>query len=227
MKRILSYLLLLAFFTSCEITYNGDVKIVTKGTVLHSDGTPVVNQDIKLSVYKKGGSIPFLIYISSEENFIGKTKTDQNGNYIMAIPEPELGAYSEIIVKINNDENELNSKIFRNINDTNYINHECFLPNVILYEKDSLSTLNLTVNQVSSVHELIDIEYLGAVANEIHFINPSEDYSVYNNYSARVMKNQTVTLRYTLKNHSSGNLEVNDVQIPIDNADQIEYTLEF
>ena len=48
MKKIL--ILMLLVFISCEIEYDGETKLVVKGTVKNQDNQSISNQDVKLFV---------------------------------------------------------------------------------------------------------------------------------------------------------------------------------
>lgn len=227
MKKTIFLLLAFLSLSSCDIPYNGDVKLVTKGRVLNADGSPVTDKEIKLFVHNRGGSIPFLLYISSETNFIGKTKTDANGNYAMVIPEPNPGNYSEIIIEVNDDENELSSKRFRNISETNYVNYEFTAPDAVLYEKTSLTKLYLNYSNTTPHYELMSVEYFGHVASPEYFINLPEENPLYYTSETFVLKNSEVTIRYTVKDWSTNQLVTNEVVVYIDDSNFVEYTLEY
>lgn len=84
------YLMFLAlFFSSCEIEYDGETKIVVKGKVINQNNQPIPNNPINLLVSINSSGENFIIGYPSETNFIGKANTDSNGNYTIVIPKPK------------------------------------------------------------------------------------------------------------------------------------------
>jgi hypothetical protein len=224
MKKIL-LLLLMPIFLSCEIQYDGNTKLVIKGSVVNENNLPLANKEVNLYVSRESSSFPFVFYVPSETNYIGKTTTDANGKYVIVIPQPEN--FTEIVVETNDENNQLNGKQFRNINLSNFTNYQIELPNSKLYLKSTLTNLNVTLNNVNTNIELLKLEYIGNIPNEIEYINPLE-----NNYSnlvtnLTVIKNQTVTVKYTVFNYINQTTSTLQQDISIDNSNQVNYTLNY
>ena len=224
MKKLL-LLILIPLLTGCEIQYDGNSKLVIKGSVVDRNNNPIINKSVNLYVSRDGGSIPFIFYIPSETNYIGKATTDSNGNYVMVIPQPNN--FSEIIVETNDDNNLYNSKQFRNINLSNFVNYQLEVPTSKLYLKSSLAHLTVTLNNVNTYNELLKLEYIGNIPNEIELINPlEEDYPNFIQ-NINVAKNQTVILQYKTINHLTNVTTTNQVNITIDNSNSVNYTLNY
>lgn len=222
-KKVL--LLLIPLFFGCEIQYDGNTKLVVKGSVVDVNNNPVTNKDINLYVSRESGAIPFLFYFPGESNFIGKTTTDSNGNYVMVIPQPQN--FTEIIIETNDTNNQLNGKQFRNINLSNFTDYQIALPTTKLYLKSSLSNLTVNLNQTNSSIELQKLEYIGNIPNEIEFINPLENNSLDIIQNLNVEKNQTIVLKYTVFDHLNQTTSTLQQNIIIDNSDTLNYTLNY
>lgn len=224
MKKI-AILLFFSLFYSCEIQYDGDTKLVIKGKISDRNNIPLANKSINVYVSRESMSIPFVFYIPSESNYIGKATTDSNGNYTIVIPKPTN--FTEIIVETNDNSNDLNPKQFRNIQLSNFINYQYLVPNTKLYQKSSLTNLNVFLNNINPNIELLNIEYLGNIPNEMEMINPF--VNTYGNFTLNlnVEKNQTIILKYTIKDHSNNTISVLQQNVTIDNSNSINYTLNY
>ena len=224
MKKIL--VLLVFIFSSCQIEYDGETKIVVKGKIVDGNNNPIINKEVNLYVTRDQISIPFVFYFPSETNNIGKTNTNNNGEYTMVIPKPENN-FTEIIVVTNATSTDYNKKQFRNIQLNNFNNFELNLPISKLYNESELTTLNITLNQVTQNVELRDITLLGTVINEIEYINMPENFSFYNQLESIVKKNQTIILRYTLFNYSTNTTSIIEENVVINDANLVSFTLNY
>jgi hypothetical protein len=212
--------------SSCGIEYAGGTKIVIKGKVVDSDNNPIENKEINLFVSRESYGFPFLFYVPSEENNIGKAITNSMGEYTIVIPKPSNN-FSEIIVETNSNSNNLNRKQFRNIQNSNFINFELVLPTSVLYKNSDLATLNVNPNNVNPSNELRKIEFIGVLPNEFVYFNPIENQLDFIDFNRLVKKNQTIILRYTVFNYITNTTIIQDENIVINNSNQINYTLNY
>jgi hypothetical protein len=224
MKKIV--ILLVFVLSSCGIEYAGGTKIVIKGKVVDSDNNPIENKEINLFVTRESYGFPFLFYVPSEENNIGKAITNSMGEYTIVIPKPSNN-FSEIIVETNSNSNNLNRKQFRNIQNSNFINFELVLPTSVLYKNSDLATLNINPNNVNPSNELRKIEFIGVLPNEFVYFNPIENELDFIDFNRLVKKNQTIILRYTVFNYITNSTIIQDENIVINNSNQINYTLNY
>ena len=224
MKKLF-LLLLVPLLFGCDIQYDGNTKLVVKGSVVDENNNPITNKVVNLYVSRTAFTFPFILYIPSETNYIGKATTDSNGNYVMVIPQPSN--FSEIIVETNDESNQLNGKQFRNINLSNFTNFQFTAPTSKLYLKSNLANLTVNLNNINSSTELLKLEYIGNIPNEIELINPLvEDYPNFIQ-NINVAKNQTVILQYKTINHLTNVTATNQVNITIDNSNTVNYTLNY
>ena len=59
------------------------------------------------------------------------------------------------------------------------------------------------------------------------YLNPLEGSNIYYELNKKVSKNQSLTIRYTLKNYSTNENEIVEDTILIDSSPVINYTLNF
>ena len=225
MKYLLLFFLLMISL-SCEIEYDGETKIVLKGKITNQNNESIANQTIKLYVTRDATYVPFLFYYPSETNLIGIAKTNNLGNFTIVIPKPTSN-YNEIILDINEDSNDFNSKKIVNIKTTDFNSYELNLNTTKLYYKADLCRLKITPNNVNPGNELLSINIEGEVANEISYFNLPEEYGYYYETQKNVLKNQTIQLVYKYKNYGTNTIISNQVSIPIDNSNMIEYTFNY
>jgi hypothetical protein len=224
MRKLL--ILILFICSSCEIEYDGETKLVVKGNVKNENNQPINNQKIKLFASRNSSYLPFVFYLPSESNFIGTTSTDSSGNFTMVFPKPTFN-YNEIIVELNDDSNSLNSKRIVNIKTENFKDFQLNLGENNLFSKSNLCHLQILPNQVNPEIELLEMSYIGAVANEIVYYNLPADYSYYYETEKNVRKNQTIILNYKTKNYNTNSISSQQVAITIDNSNELTYTLNY
>jgi hypothetical protein len=226
MKKLL-FVLLSIFILSCEIEYDGETKLVVKGKVLLENNLPLENQEIKLYVNRESFSIPFIFYIPSETNFIGKATTNSMGEYTMVIPKP-IANYNEIILELNSN-NSYNNRQIRNIDTNDFSNFELTIEPTKLYQLTNLASLSVNLNQVNSNYQFIKINYVGEYTSEISFFKPidNENYAFYNDLYQLVQKNQELIIQWEVKDITTNTILNFEEVLIIDESDFIEYTLNY
>lgn len=216
-------LFILPLLISCEIQYDGETKLVVKGVIVDENNQPISGKDVKLIVSRDNG-YGYLYSIPNEDNYIGKTTSKSDGSFVMVIPKPEN--FSQIIVETNSNDNLLNLKQFVNIKMSNFNYFELVLPQTKLYKKADLSLLNVIPNQVTPNYQLLKIEYVGDISNEYELINPLEYNDLYNT-TVSVKKNQTIIIRYTVKDFVSNQILELEQNVIIGDTSETNYTLNY
>ena len=210
---------------SCEgIHYDGERKLVIKGTIVDENNQPISNNEVKLIV-STSGQESFIFSNASETNYIGRTTSKEDGSYVMVIPEPSN--FGQIVVETNSEGNLFNQKQFVNIKLSNFINYELLLPQTKLFKNVDLSLLNITPNQINTNYQLQKLEYIGAVANEVEIMNPYEESYYPYTTNIQVKKNQTLLLKYTVKDFITNQILVFEQNITIGNDSETNYTLNY
>lgn len=226
MKQITLLLCLLFLVTSCEIQYDGETKIVVTGKLIDENGNPLSNKNVKVDVEGEGGFIFFGSITNSD--LISFGKSNQNGNFILIFPAPSENNLLRISINdiINSTEEYQSIKIIAN--KKNFENYKLDLNKLVLFEKESLTTLKLTLNQTSANKEIKNIKIEGKQPiSSIDLVDIPQNNNQYINTFYNVIKNQTIVLKYTIIDYSNnGATTVQNISIPIAN-DAVNYTITY
>jgi hypothetical protein len=223
MKKITIFVLLLILVTSCEIQYDGETKIVVTGRLIDQNDNPISNKDIQIDVLDGPG----LILPGSD--LISFGKSDLNGNFKLIFPAPKGG--NRISISINDIINQFDEYQSKNIiaNKKNLENYKLDLNNLILYKNESITTLGLILNSTSPNKQIKDIQIEGKQPNmRIDLVlYPTQNNNELINTFYNVIKNQTVTIKYTVIDYSNnGATTVQSISIPIAN-DAVNHTITY
>lgn len=218
MKKLIPFLFLIPFIiTSCDIQYNGEVRLQFKGKIVNEFNQPIENQSVKIFANHEDNY--------GETNMIGFGKSDSNGNYSILIPEANNFHHYDIEINETPQQNsQLTATNFIKIKGNNFVNYSLQLPNAKLYLKTNLANLNLTFTKINSSNELKSVEFIGEIANEsIEFNNEF----VLSEYLKKVKKNQTIEIKYKVLNHTNQTISTNSSFIIIDNSDTINHAINY
>jgi hypothetical protein len=208
MKKILLFFVL-ALIISCErIEYDGETRLVFQTVVLDSNGQPLRNSHVEVSV---------------ESSLISEGTTDLNGQITLIFPAPlsdDLG----INLKIYNDDPSYLTKEILNINKTDFENYKFIYQNDHLLKFDETAPLLLTYNQSGNT-TISKITVNGVYHVDWEFYNfSSENYFVPN--EILIKKNQSFQLKYTVLNLLSHIETDYVVDLTIGN-DPLNYTINY
>lgn len=226
MKKVLLLSLLLVFL-SCEIQYDGETKLVIKGSVRLENNLPLANHEVKLFVTREAASIPFIFYVPSETNFIGTASTNSSGEFTMVIPKPKSN-YSEIIIELNSS-HLYNNKQIRNIDTNDFSNFELNIETEKLYLRENLTSLFINLNQVNPNFQFIKIKYIGDYTNEISYFKPiSDEYPDYfSDLFQLVKKNQELIIQWEVKNIITNEILTFEEVLFIANQATFQHTINY
>ena len=216
MKKIIPMLLvIIAITTSCDIQYNGDVRIQFKGKVVNEFNEPLANQSVRIFAENDN---PY-----GEINMIGIGNTDANGNYALLIPEAKFFDFYSL--EINEDAqptSELTSTKFVKIKNSNFFNYNLQLPTTKLFLKSNLSNLHVIFTISNSQRTLENVEYIGEVPNEIFSFTYENPFF---EQMKRVKKNQTIEVKYKYFDFNTQTHYTLSSFVTIDNSDDIYHTI--
>lgn len=219
-KKVL-IICILFFITSCEIQYDAETKIVVTGKIVDENDNPLSNQDIYVTIVGEG-------FLQPNSDIISYGKSDQNGNYTLIFPAPK-GDYP---ISISINEYYQNNSVYEDktilATIENFKNYKLNLNKIKLYKKESITTLQLFLNTTSTNRQVTDIKIEGKQTNNFIDLNSAQNNS--NNFENffYITKNQTVNLKYTTADFSSGVaiLTNHSVLIPI-LSDAVTYTITY
>ncbi len=220
MKKILFFCFLLCLI-SCEIQYDGETKIVLTGKLIDENGNSLPDKDIEITI-DGGGSI------LSSSDLISYGKSNQDGNFTLIFPAPKND--NEISISINkliNQTNEFQEKYFR-AKKNNFENYKLDLNKITLYKRESVTNLKLILNKTSTNKRLENIMIEGKLPNFYINLNPLPDNSDSIETFYNVIKNQNITLKYTIIDYSNSTIVSKEetVIIPVNDTPVI-YNLNY
>ncbi|WP_293893207.1 hypothetical protein [Flavobacterium sp.] len=190
--KIISKKLLLLFFISsvisCEgIQYDGETRLVFQTVVLNSNGEPLTNSHVEISVGNAYSSA-----------LISKGKTNQNGSITLVFPAPkdDLG----INLKVYNDDASYLQKEVLNIHKSDFENYKFIYQNDYLLKADETAPLVLTYNHSSPYTALkVSVNGIYYMDQELYNFNYDTDFNILP-YEILIKKNQSFQLKYTVLN---------------------------
>lgn len=222
MKQIALIFCVLFFLTSCEIQYDGETKMVVTGKLIDENGNSLPEKEIEITI--SGGE--FLL--SPGDDLISYGKSDLNGNFTLIFPAPKNR--NSIYISINNLINQPDELQVKEIiaSKENFENYKLDFKNITLYKKESITTLSIILNQTSTGKQLKDIQIEGKQPNSYIDLAPIKNNpNYYLEQYFQVIKNQTVTLKYTVVDFSNALTPTTySVLIPINN-DAATYTITY
>lgn len=212
MKKISSFLFLL-LLSSCGISYDGETRLVNEFHVVDSNGESVA-----------GVSVAIIVGVDEQSETISNGITDQNGNLRLIFSAPS-DANGRINFVIADNNPTFLSKTYRNILKSDYVAYKISLDNIVLYKPTEATNLFVTTQQTTPNTGIQNLSVISS-GDAQHIDYHPFDMEFETNFN--VLKNQTVTLGYTLIDFSvTPAIETNHtVAIPIGN-DPVDYTLTY
>jgi outer membrane lipopolysaccharide assembly protein LptE/RlpB len=193
MKRILLLLFTIVPLSSCEIQYDGETRIVAEGQVVDRNNNPIPDQKIEITTNAEG------TYGSTD--LISFTTTNQDGRFSLVFPSPK-GQDISIETFINSDQrNKFQSKIIKGLK-KNFINYKLNLNQIVLYEINDFTELELVLNKTSPNKQISSIKIDGIQPDYLVDLNADKNENQFPGKQFNVLKNQTINLSYTLSDFS-------------------------
>ncbi len=193
MFRILSFLSVLFLLISCDITYDGETRLVTKARFVDSNNNPIANMpvgiDVGTSSYGGGDNVT-------------DASTNANGEATMVLLKPTNSTYISYIINNYSDTYHLNEILFTQ---NNFVNYVLNLNTIILYKHSELVDLETIFTKTSTTHkELKNIKLEGSISySVIDLVNGNNINDYYTPDKYKVLKNQTMVLKYTIIDYST------------------------
>lgn len=185
MKKIL-YLFTLFTLLSCEIQYDGKYRLIAKTTVVDESGNPI--KDIRVDVNAGNDNISY-------------TSTNNDGVSLQIFPPRRTEGTFSII--INPDSEIYQSKTISNIKQSDFQDYIFDLGTVTLIKNENIATFMIDLNQINQNKRIENLSINAISPEETVFYNEiPEDYYYPETYY-RVLKNQTFTLFYSVRDIST------------------------
>jgi len=200
--RKIAMLLVLSVLYSCGIEYDGETRLVVEADVVDTDGNPLANKAV--SVIVSDGEY-------SDEISIGKT--DPNGKAVLIFPSPKNDS-TKVHVKLLADALH-QEKEYLNISLSDFENYQLSLPQAMLFRQDQITTLNIELEQINVSNHLNSYEIDGTTPEyQVNYATP-QDQTYNNAHLFHYLKNQTVTLLYSVRNVDTMIITEHSVEIVI------------
>lgn len=210
MKKIICFLTVFLLL-SCEIQYEGKRRFVAETTVTDRDGNPL--EDITIEV-------------DAGDDNISYNSTDKNGYSIQMFPSRDRGG--SFSININPDGNVYRSKVISNIKESDFVDFKFNLGSITLFKNEDITSFHIDLEQVSENTRLESLE-INAITSESYIdYNELEEEYFYPETYFDIIKNQTFTLFYSVRNlnTSPSTLSEYSVNVTIGNAPLV-YELEY
>ena len=190
MKKILVLLIFFSFF-SCEIQYDGEIKLQVSGKLIDKSGNTLTGKKIDVFIRETGRSFTS----SYIEDLISFGISDNNGLFTFLIPTPIND--NDILVKLSGS-GFLDKTI--SFKKNNFNNYKIDFQNITLTNKSEVTNLKLILNKISTNKEILDITIEALQYQKILDLNNNQLVIQFDDFlSYAVFKNQTVVLKYTIR----------------------------
>ena len=168
----------------------------------------IANRFVDIGVYNGPSYGPYA------QDIISAGQTDMNGAFQLIIPAPQ-GINNNMSIRINPNTTDYQYKEFALIQRKDFTDYRFNVNDVILYRQESISNLIVITQQDNQMHEINVVKIDGLQSDETVFINSNVlDYIDYV-YSFSVVKNQTVTLNYSVTDYTPNNPQTTNYSIPV------------
>lgn len=241
MKKIVIILAVFAL-NSCGLEYDGETKITIQGQLVDANNNPLSNVYVETFVGANGDEGFIFTSGSQEAAIISYTQTDANGNFRMTFPKPKYLENVELNINknynlIQNAQNSLisnlQSKTYYELSDKDFINYKFDIGKQTLYNKDKITSLKVTFVNTTNNY------YFENQTFEIIGLRPLENIYLQNNYQnilgyyydsfegIRIIKNQTIILKFNVRNITTHQVETLSETIVINSDDEINHTINY
>ena len=187
MKKIT--LLLFLIFVSCDITYDGETRLISETNVIDRNGNPL--SGIEVSIRASNGF---------DSHYVSKGVSDAKGNTTLVFPKPET---SDLVISFSNEESEYETLSYYNIKIADFDNYKHQLNEVILLKSNDVTFLEIHFLNTSNENIVVEDYSIEGLIYKDYYME-EEPYDYYSDLYFRVAKNQTIQLHYTLRNFSTG-----------------------
>ncbi len=206
MKHKLLLLLLMLCTVACQIDYDGETRFVVKTHVIDENGNPATKKTVQIFVSD-----------NSMTDLIAFGNTDENGDATLIFPAPKNDA-AQIGVSIGaNSEGYLEASY--SFPKSAFEHYQVEVQST-LYPVGSLTTFRLNKNHVNANTTLTALSLDAQAA-----VDYNDDNIFYIN-DFFIVKNQTITLGYTIRNNDTQQESSFSIPIVIEN-EPVTYNLDY
>lgn len=214
MRKVFLFCLVL-LFSGCGIHYEGDNRLMVSGKVIDRNGNSISNIEVITNVSNGNGW-------GSSDDDIGIDLTDNQGNFTMLFPKPK--GEIEYSIQFHDDNGLYQEKRFMNIFYEDFSNLGYNLGEVKLYKKEDLVNLILYFSTENSSKQIRILNLMGETSDDMVWVNPLDDNYYYPQYFYQVIKNQTITVEYSLSDYSNNQTTIHTENIEI-GEENLSYTI--
>ena len=186
MKKIT--LLLFLIFISCDISYDGETRLVSETNVMDRNGNPLSGIEVMINVSN-----------GYDSHLASNGVSDANGNTVLVFPKPEN---SEFEISFSNQEFGYEPLSYRNIHISDFNNYKHKLNDVILLKSNDIVLLEINFLNTSNGNIRVEDYKIEGLFYRDPYMDDNA-YQYYRELDFKVAKNQIIQFHYTLINLST------------------------
>lgn len=214
MKKVL-YLCILFLLFSCEVQYDGATRLIIKTTIIDENGNPI--KDILIDVDAENDNM---------SDNISYTYTDENGFSFQVFP--PLKRQGTFNIHINPDRKTYQSKMIRNIKESDFQDLIFDLGTVTLIKNENIVDFKVQLNRINENNSIENIKINAIVPEEFIDYHGILEENYYPETYFRVLKNQNFTVFYSIRDYSTNpaTLTNHSIDVAVEN-ESVTYQLEY
>ncbi len=218
MKKIYFFCFAL-LLSGCTIQYDGSNRLLVSGKIIDKNGNPISNIEVITNVSNGSGW-------GNSNDDIGIDLTDSQGNFMMFFPKPKRDDL-QYSIQFQGYDGIYQEKRFMNVLYEDFSNLEYNLDVIKLYKQEEIINLELYFASENYSKQIADIHLIGEISNNEVWVNlPNEDNYYYPQNFYQVVKNQVITVEYSVYNSSNNQTTYHTESIEIGEED-LSYTINY
>lgn len=188
-------ILCLIFIYSCTIAYDAETRLIFETRIVNSNDEPIQGVRLNVEVFNSDG-----LFGNSETISYGET--DANGFIRLVFPSPDFDNYNFSVRSSNYFNSNFDVVAINSIQRSDFINYKLAIPKI--YRLGNEEATSVYVNYFSSnPNRRIISSTIEGIYSNLTSIYDFDELYISNSYFL-AKKNQTIDVKYTVKDLQSG-----------------------